>query len=116
MSTNIQNPGSGLSTFVVRAYFQTADDFLFRPYSGVGRFVPSMLNDMTIQAASVTAAADKVYALLNADERKNGRNERSLSVGDVLEVYEAPDGQDELTVLAVEPSGFKEIDLFTFIR
>lgn len=107
-STLVQRP------FIVRAYFQTDPEHCFSPYTGKGTFAPSSLNDIEVSAGTVYHAADKVYTLMTSPKPKSANAERTLRVGDVLEIYEAPTGQDELTVLAVESVGFTNIRDFAF--
>ena len=98
-----------LPKFLATAYFQTEYGHRFFEYTGGGAFTKTRLPDFWVEAPSERAAAEKVYAALNADDRPNGKTERSLSVGDVVTLcHGGPEG-DELSLWAVEGVGFREV-------
>ena len=53
-------------------------------------------------------ACNQVYALMNADERPNGSNERSLSIGDVIRLI-MPTGSEQFRWFACADIGWVEI-------
>lgn len=61
-----------------------------------------------VLTTSPELAADAMWARLNADDRWNGRQNRSMSTGDVLHVRNEDTG--EVVWLAVEGSGFSTIE------
>lgn len=74
---------------------------------------PSTLGELTIASRDPTDAADRVYAVLNRDDRPNAKRERSLSVGDVVRVTVPPehDGATGYHVwLACEREGWRQIE------
>lgn len=68
--------------------------------------VPTSLGYLPVEAATPEGAAEQLFYLLNRDERPNGRNERSLSVGDIA-LVESTSG--ERYFFAVERFGFREL-------
>lgn len=71
----------------------------------------SVLGVQMVRATSAKHAADKLFAMLNRDDRPNGKLERSLSVGDVVAVWENAAGSTSTAEwYAVESFGFRVID------
>jgi hypothetical protein len=65
------------------------------------------------EADSAKGAAEVVFGYLNADDRPNGRTERSLSVGDVVKIIIPPEHEGAtgyFVWFACEPVGWVEID------
>ena len=60
---------------------------------------------MGVEAPSVTKAAHHVFGYLNADDRMNGKDERSMSVGDVVRLS----NEETDVYLACERMGWKRI-------
>lgn len=88
------------------AYFNKTSRF--NPYTEGDTLTPSKLGVLTFMSETPEAAASDVFTALNADDRANGRYERSLSVGDVV-VLEADDNPAHVTRLACEPVGWREV-------
>ena len=83
----------------------------FEAFTRGDRLTASKLGPLEIEAGTHEAAATKVFALLNSEDRPNGAFERSLSVGDVIVVERGESGREnfEGRHLAVEPHGFRNI-------
>jgi len=95
--------------FVVTPFFNETSRF--EPHRKGDKLTRSEMAFTDIDAETATDAAGKMFARMNADNRPNGKTERSLSVGDVLmiEWFDL----DRLLVrqirLAVDPVGFRPI-------
>jgi hypothetical protein len=76
-----------MNSYRVVAHFNlnTRESF-FDGYSPTHQLIRSGLGERIIEAASLAHVAELSFEQLNADDRPNGRMERSLSVGDVLEI------------------------------
>jgi hypothetical protein len=98
-----------MATYLVTAYFNlhTRESFM-DGYAPHHTLVRSGLDECPRTGESLLAMAENVWRLLNADERPNGKMERSLSIGDCLRV-QAPGG--DVIWLACQPRiGWTEID------
>lgn len=63
--------------------------------------------ELTVEATSVEAACEDVFAQLNSDDRPNGQSERSVSVGDLVALYQ--EGA-LVAVCAIETIGVRRLD------
>jgi hypothetical protein len=68
----------------------------------------SMLGTLVIEAETPQAAAERVFMLLNQDDRPNGRCEPSLSIGDVVVIHT----ENEDVPFAVRDIGFRMENMF----
>lgn len=69
---------------------------------------PSILGTIAVEAADEREAAEKIFMVLNRDDRPNGREEPSLSVGDVVIIHT----HDSDVPFSVQFIGFRTEDMF----
>lgn len=86
----------------------------YKPGAPLTRSILGMLH---VQAPSLEAACEAVFMRLNEDERENGRDEPSLSMGDVLLVVGPSRDPDAcLSIMAVGTRGFERVTPEQFLR
>ncbi len=100
--------------YTVRVFFNETHGHRFFQYHEGDELKPSELNThfaLEHEGQShhdlALDACDQVFGLMNADNRPNGKTERSLSVGDVIALE---DEEGKLYVYAVESVGFKKLE------
>lgn len=101
-----------VTTYVAQPWFNTRPEAMADGYREGDHLVLSEVS-MAPEAESPEAAADVVFAALNADERPNGKRERSLSVGDVVAILtpaEHEGASSFATWLACDLIGWRSID------
>lgn len=69
---------------------------------------PSVLHEVTVEAADERQAAETVFRVLNSDDRPNSKQEPSLSVGDIVIIHT----HDSDIPFAVQPIGFTMVNMF----
>lgn len=83
----------------------------FDPYSPGDTLKRSVMAFTDVRADGIPAALSTMFRLMNADDRPNGKVERSLSVGDVLMVewldYDTLSVKQER--YACDPVGWRKI-------
>ncbi len=92
--------------FIVRPLFNIDRESMFDGFGPTSALVASR------HVAQVTSVEES-FAYFNADNRPNGRDERSLSVGDVVQVAGATGG---FTFFAVKPCGFEQVTRLAVIK
>lgn len=65
------------------------------------------LGTVAIDAAGLQSAAAQIFELFNADDRPNGATERSMCVGDVVQITGQADATAYNVYLACEPTGWR---------
>lgn len=89
----------------VELYFNESDGSRFWSYVPEARMRCGERSEMELPERD-GGALDEIWALFNADDRPNGRYERSLSVADVITL----DGKKSY---AVTSTGFREVELLS---
>lgn len=97
-----------MPSFTCIAYFNETRGSRFERYVPGATLVASKLGPLDVEAESHEEVADKVWRMLNMDDRPNGKFERSLSVGDVL-VIERVGPDADTKRLAAESVGWREV-------
>lgn len=64
----------------------------------------------TIRAANEEAACEKLYWLYNRDERPAGYTGRSMSVSDIVELWDNSEAEPTKTIWYCDSIGFQQID------
>lgn len=81
-------------------HFGSVDLSLYRP-ADIG----------TVEADRPTEACEKLFGLYNADYRPNGYTGRSMSVGDVVRLWDADDANAACTAWFCDSFGFKKLEV-----
>jgi hypothetical protein len=93
--------------YTVTAFY--ADRMGFLTFDPAATFSVSLSYD--IAEVSPEAAAEEVWRRLNADDRPNRRMQRSMCVGDAVQVIEHDSGEVEW--LGVASVGFQPVPMLT---
>ena len=99
-----------MNTYTVQIHFNETPEHRFSGFEHGDTLVPSKLEPFRLASPSPESVAEDVFALFNRDDRANGSFERSVSVGDVIQLtQELPTGEIHIW-MAVEGSGFRQVD------
>ena len=96
----------------VHVYFNQTPGSQFMAYHQGDALTPSRLNPIVVDASAHhadQALLEQVFSTLNADERPNGRFERSLSAGDVVVL----EREGIRTAYACDAVGWRPVDANT---